>query len=150
MRIKKLTDSSVLKPGELLVVLHRLNQCGFDALGGLQKALESESFNFIGIARSQFRGLAGRRMADCSGAREQRMSGGLTSAARRQKSSNLAASPSNPGKDEIRIGCPTPTTIYLSGISEAGKSIVEHSERPEAASTAKSTARPSGIDKSPD
>jgi hypothetical protein len=83
MRIKKLTDSSVLKPGQLLVVLHCLNQCGFDALGVCEKALEPESFNFIGIARSQFRGLGGRRMADCSGAREQRMSGGLTTATRR-------------------------------------------------------------------
>jgi hypothetical protein len=36
-------------------------------------------------------------------------------------------------------------TIYLSGISEAGKSIAEHSERPEAASTAESTALLSGI-----
>src|ERR1700745_901987 len=85
-------------------------------------------------------------MADCSGAREKRMSGGLTSATRRQKkSSNLMASPSNSGKDEIRICCPTLMTIYLSGISEAGKSIAEHSERPEAASTAESTALPSGI-----
>jgi hypothetical protein len=32
MRIKKLTDSSVLKPGELLAILHCLNQCGFDAV----------------------------------------------------------------------------------------------------------------------
>ena len=39
MRIKKLTDSSVLKPGELLVVLHCLNQCGFDPLGGLRKSI---------------------------------------------------------------------------------------------------------------
>jgi hypothetical protein len=84
--------------------------------------------------------------ADCSDAREQRMNGGLTSATRRQKKSwNLTASPSNPGKDEIRICCPTLTTIYLCGINEAGKSIAEHSERPQAASTAKSTALPSGI-----
>jgi hypothetical protein len=74
------------------------------------------------------------------------MSGGLTTATRRQKkSSNLAASLSNSGKNEIRIGCPTPTTIYLSGISEAGKSIVESNERTQAASTAKFTALPSGI-----
>src|SRR4029077_5146355 len=39
MRIKKLTDGSVLKPGQLLVVLHCLNQCGFDALGGLRKSI---------------------------------------------------------------------------------------------------------------
>src|ERR1700745_2022432 len=39
MSIKRLTDSSVLKPGELLVVLHCLNQCGFDALGGLRKSI---------------------------------------------------------------------------------------------------------------
>jgi adenylylsulfate kinase-like enzyme len=38
-------------------------------------------------------------------------------------------------------------TIYPFGISEAGKSIVEHSERTQAASTAKSTALLSGIDK---
>jgi hypothetical protein len=107
---------------------------------------ESESFNSIGIARSQFHGLAGRRMADYSGAREQRMSEGLTSATRRQKkSSNFTASPSNSGKNEIRIGCPTFMTIYPFGISEAGRNIAEHSERLEAASTAKFTALPSGI-----
>jgi hypothetical protein len=39
MSIKRLTDSSVLKPGELLVVLHCLNQCGFDTLGGLRKSI---------------------------------------------------------------------------------------------------------------
>jgi hypothetical protein len=37
MRIKQLTNSSVLKPGQLLVVLHCLNQCGFDTLFGLRK-----------------------------------------------------------------------------------------------------------------
>jgi len=36
-------------------------------------------------------------------------------------------------------------TIYTFGISEAGRNIAEHSERPEAASTAESTALPSGI-----
>src|SRR5262245_23056950 len=108
MRIKNLTNSSVLKPGQLLVVLHCLNQCGSDTLFDLRKASELESFNFIGIAGSRFHGLAGRGMADCSGAREQRMSGGLTTATRRQKkSSYLTASPSNSGKNEIRIGCPT-------------------------------------------
>jgi hypothetical protein len=35
--------------------------------------------------------------------------------------------------------------IYLSGISEVGKSIVEPNERKQAASTAESTALPSGI-----
>jgi hypothetical protein len=35
-------------------------------------------------------------------------------------------------------------TIYLSGISEAGRNIAGQSERPEAASTAESTALPSG------
>jgi hypothetical protein len=39
MRIKKLTDASVLKRGELLVVLHCLNRCGYDALGGLRKSI---------------------------------------------------------------------------------------------------------------
>src|ERR1700752_4132027 len=111
-----------------------------------EKPSELESFNFIGIAGSRFHGLAGRGMADCSGAREQRMSGGLTTATRRQKkSSYLTASPSNSGKDEIRICCPTLMTIYLSGITEAGKSIAEHRERTQAASAAKSTALSSGI-----
>jgi hypothetical protein len=73
------------------------------------------------------------------------MSGGLISATRQKESSNLTASPSNSGKNEIRIGCPTLVTVYLSDISEAGKSIAEHSESPQAASTAKSTALPSGI-----
>jgi hypothetical protein len=39
MRIKKLTNSSMLRPGELLVVLHCLRQCGFDALGGFRKSI---------------------------------------------------------------------------------------------------------------
>jgi hypothetical protein len=39
MRIKKLTNSSMLRPGELLVVLHCLSQCGFDALGGFRKSI---------------------------------------------------------------------------------------------------------------
>jgi hypothetical protein len=38
-------------------------------------------------------------------------------------------------------------TTYLSGISEAGRNIAELSERLEAASTAESTALPSGISK---
>src|SRR6516165_11738656 len=32
MRIKKVTNSNVLEPGQLLVVLHCLSQCGSDAL----------------------------------------------------------------------------------------------------------------------
>src|SRR6516162_1595006 len=39
MRIKKLTESSVLEPGELRVVVQCLSQCGFDALGGLRKSI---------------------------------------------------------------------------------------------------------------
>src|ERR1700741_2206821 len=39
MRIKKLTNSSMLRPGELLVVLHCLTQCGFDAPGGFRKSI---------------------------------------------------------------------------------------------------------------
>jgi hypothetical protein len=108
--------------------------------------LKLESFNFIGIAGSRFLGLAGRRTVDCSGAREQRMSEGLTVATGRQKkSSNLTASHSSSGKNEIRMCCPTPTTIYLSGINEAGKIIVEPNESSQSASTADSTALPSGI-----
>jgi hypothetical protein len=38
-------------------------------------------------------------------------------------------------------------TIYPFGISEAGRNIAEHSEGPQAASTAESTALPSGIGK---
>jgi hypothetical protein len=37
--IKKLTNSSVLKPGQLLVVLHCLDQCGFEALFDLRKSI---------------------------------------------------------------------------------------------------------------
>src|SRR6516225_10915311 len=45
MRIKKLTNSTVLKPGQLLVVLHCLNQCGSDALFDLRKSIR------IGVVR---------------------------------------------------------------------------------------------------
>ena len=46
MRIKKLTNSSVLKPGELLVVLHCLNQCGSDALVDLRKSIATGAVQF--------------------------------------------------------------------------------------------------------
>ena len=39
MRIKMLTDGSVLAPGQLLVVLHCLNQCGSVALVELRKSI---------------------------------------------------------------------------------------------------------------
>ena len=39
MRIKKFTDSSDIKPGELLVVLHCLNRRGYDALFELRKSI---------------------------------------------------------------------------------------------------------------
>jgi hypothetical protein len=39
MRIKELSDSSVLEPGELLVVLHGLNRYGFDALFDSRKSI---------------------------------------------------------------------------------------------------------------
>src|SRR5262245_28600245 len=39
MRIKKLTNTSVLKPGQLLVVLHCLNRCGYGALVDLRKSI---------------------------------------------------------------------------------------------------------------
>src|SRR6516162_8736524 len=39
MRIKELTNSNVLKPGQLLVVLHSLNQCAFDALFDVRKSI---------------------------------------------------------------------------------------------------------------
>jgi hypothetical protein len=61
-------------------------------------------------------------MAECSGTRERRMSEELTSATRRQKkSSNFMASPSNSGKNENRICCPTPMMISPSGINESGR-----------------------------
>ena len=46
MRIKKLTDSSVLKPGELRVVLHCLSQCGSDALFDLRKSIRIGAVQF--------------------------------------------------------------------------------------------------------
>ena len=39
MRIKKLTNSSVVKSGQLLVVLNCWQQCGCDALVGLRKSI---------------------------------------------------------------------------------------------------------------
>src|ERR1700741_470854 len=39
MRIKKLTNSSVLEPGQLLVLLHCLNRCGSVALVELRKSI---------------------------------------------------------------------------------------------------------------
>ena len=46
MRIKKLTNSNVLKPGQLLVVLHCLNQCGSDALFELRKSIRIGAVQF--------------------------------------------------------------------------------------------------------
>gem|GEM_PF-5129530 len=39
MRLEKLTESSVLKPGQLLVVLHCLTERGSDALVDLRKSI---------------------------------------------------------------------------------------------------------------
>src|SRR4030088_2045565 len=78
-------------------------------------------------------------MADCSGTREPQMSEELTSAIGQQKKSlNLTASRSSSGKGECRTCCPTPTTIYLSAISGAGKSIAELNEKTRTGSTAES------------
>ena len=46
MRIKKLTDGSVLKPSQLRVVLHCLSQCGFDALFDLRKSIRIGGVQF--------------------------------------------------------------------------------------------------------
>src|SRR6516162_6691086 len=66
MRIKKLTNSSVLKPGQLLVVLHCLNQCGSDALFDLRKSIRIGVVQFYRHRREPVHGLADRRTADCS------------------------------------------------------------------------------------
>src|SRR5689334_21612984 len=116
MRIKKLTDSSVLKPGQLLVVLDCLNQCGFDALGGLRKSIRTGVDQFYRHRRKAVpwigRSKNGRlfRRPRTTNERRAHFSNEAT-----EKSSNLTASPSNSGKDEIRICCPTPTTIYPFG-----------------------------------
>jgi hypothetical protein len=146
MRIKKLTDSSVLKPGELLVVLHCLNQCGFDALGGLRKSIGAGVVQFYRDRQEAVpwtrRSKNGRLFRRPRTTNERR----LTSATRRQKkSSYLTASPSNSGTNEIHICCRTFTAISFFGINEAGKSIVEPKERTQAVSTAGSTALPSGF-----
>ena len=44
--LKKLTDSSVLKPGQLLVVLNRWQQCGCDAPVGLRKSIRTGVVQF--------------------------------------------------------------------------------------------------------
>jgi len=123
MRIKKLTNSNVLKPGQLLVVLH-WNQGGSEALFDLRKSIRIGVVQLYRHRREPVPWIGRSGNGRFSGAREQRMSGGLTTATRRQKkSSYLAASPSNSGKNEIRIGCPTLMTIYLSGFSEAGRNM---------------------------
>src|SRR6516162_3741448 len=148
MRIKKLANSSVLKPGQLLVVLHCLNQCGSEALFDLRKSIRIGVVQFYRHRREPVPWIGrlgnGRLFRRPRTTNERRPH---YTTRRQKKSSNLAMSPSNSGKSEIRIGCPTLMTIYLSGISEAGRNVAEHSERPEAASTAESTALPSGIGK---
>src|ERR1700751_2544997 len=144
MRIKKLTDSSVLKPGELLVVLHCLNQCGSDALGGLRKSIGAGGVRFYRHRREPVpwigRSKNGRLFRRPRTTNERRAH--FSSKAKEILESHGLAF--NSGKNEIRIGCPTLMTIYPFGISEAGKSIVESNERTQAASTAESTAIPSG------
>ena len=46
MRIKKLTNSSALKPGELLVLLHCLSEGGYDALVDLRKSIRTGVVQF--------------------------------------------------------------------------------------------------------
>ena len=146
MRFEKLKDSNLLKPGELLVVPKCCKLYGDSALLQYPRSPKVGFCNFTDIVRSRFQGLAEQSMAEYSGARKQRTSGELTSATtRRKKSSNLMASPSSSGKNENGICCPTPITISPSGINEAGKSIVEPSERTQATSTVESTALRSGF-----
>jgi hypothetical protein len=145
MRIKKLTDSSVLKPGELLVVLHCLSQRGFDALGGLRKSIgtgvvqfyrhRQEPVPWIGRLKSgrlfrRPRTTNERRAHFSNEAKEILESHGVAFKIRQDRNSDH---------------CPTPATIYLFGISEAGKNIVAPNASTLAASIAKSTALPSGI-----
>ena len=123
-------EFTVLNAGQQLIVLKCSKFYGSAAYFELQQSIGVKSFNFIGIARSQFHGFAGVKMVDFSGTPEQWMSGGLTSAKKRQKkSSNLAASPPKSVKSEALIGCRTPGMISLFAINEAGKNIAEHSER---------------------
>ena len=143
MRIKKLADSSVLKPGELLVVLHCLNQCGFDALGGLRKSIgivqfyrhRQEPVPWIGRSKNGrlFRRprTTNERRAHYSNeaTKEILKSRGVAFKLRQERNSNRLPN----AHDDLSL------------ISEAGRNIAEHSERPEAASTAESTALPSGI-----
>jgi hypothetical protein len=83
---------------------------------------------FTDFVRSRFPGSAGQSMAECSGTRERRTSGELTSATTRQKkSSNLMASPSDSGKNENGICCPTPMMISRSGGPEDGRKVLGHS-----------------------
>ena len=46
MRIKSVTDTSILKSGQRLVVLHCLNQCGSDALVELRESVGTDVVKF--------------------------------------------------------------------------------------------------------
>jgi hypothetical protein len=105
MRIKKLTNGSALKPGQLLVVLHCLNQCGSEALFDLRESIRIGVVQFYRHRREPVPWI-GRS--------------GNGRLFRRPRTTN-----------ERR--------------AHYSNDIAEHSERPEAASTAESTALPSGI-----
>jgi hypothetical protein len=146
MHIKKLTDNSVLERGELLVVLHCLNQCGSDALVELRKGVGTGVVKFYRhrqepvpwIGRSKNGTLFRRprttneRRAHFSNkaTKEILESRGIAFTLRQRRNS-----------DKL----PNAHEVCSCGFSEAGKNIAKHSERTRAPSTAGSTALPSGI-----
>jgi hypothetical protein len=102
-RIKKLTDSSGLKAGELLAVLHCLSHCGFDAPGGLRKSIgagvvqlyrhRQEAVPWLGRSKNgrlfrRPRTTNERRAHFCSEAKEILESHGLTFKLRQDRNSD--------------------------------------------------------------
>jgi hypothetical protein len=124
MQIKKLTNSSVLKRGESLIVLKCRNGIMTTSLSTYEKALELDSFDSIAIARNRFPGSAAGKMGDASDTQERPMSGGpVARPIQPGRFSKITASPSRSGQSGVGIDYRPPTTISFFGMSEAGRSI---------------------------
>ena len=146
MRIEEINNSTVLETGQQLVVLRCSKFYGSAAFSQLQQSNRTGVVQYFRHREEPVpwvsRGKNGRLFRRTRTTNERK----LTSATRRQKkSSNLKASPSNFGKNEVRIRCRALGIISLARISEAGRSIVAPNTRTQTISTAGFTALRSGI-----
>ena len=146
MRFENLKDSSLLKPGELLVVPKYCKLYGDSALLHLREDAESGRLQFYRNRQEPVpwitRAKHGRIFRRPRTTNERRAYFGSKVTKENLQSYGVALKLRQKRKWHV---LPNAYHDLSSAIKEAGKSIVEHSERAQAASTVESTALPSGF-----